>query len=609
MSRLYTRNSRGRQPMLGSTIKLSKSKEHPNDTYQPKQKRGRPARKYTVTKKSTGKRKKADSSASEGDLSSAYGSETADDASDEDSEDEADDEDDLPAVKAPSRSRRLNGAGPKYQSISRDNMSLASSSDSMFGDFEDYYEDDEDPNLSPEENRKRFEDKVFADSDDDNDLYQAVDDISDSDDDGDGDQLQEQELLAMLSEEGQSDADFLLNQIDGLSAYGFGDESEGSIYRFPSSQGSDSATETAPERRVHFATDADPTIFLRMSESPTITRALLPSALPDIGFSHRGADRRVGGLVDDLDDSDLTDDCLPDEALQSTPHAAGEEKEMSPAVSPPSKKSSKKPARRRGPPRGIFIDEGDKTSGILDSSGKIILMTNPHLLGEEFARRYGASQTSSPDVGFAELIEESDAGDRDSTDLLAGPSADIMLASFNSAINDPFNQGQAVGPMEAFYPTNNFFFDDLSVDHGDLAGDFQTDGLGEDVISLTDVIQFDSGSEDSDAPTSPIFVPPNHELLSNDFAHLNNGNVTAFRRNADPAFAAMSQLPSYLDMDYLSSPLATPAPSRRRRKNHVSPYTSSHYKGVTPVQRMRDPNHGRSSDPVTPAKKKRRLMT
>ncbi|EXJ67539.1 uncharacterized protein A1O5_09552 [Cladophialophora psammophila CBS 110553] len=605
MSRLYTRNSRGRQPMLGS-IKISKSKEHPNDTYEPKPKRGKAVRKYTVTKKSPGKRKRADSPAEEGDDLSDYGSETAGDASDEDSEDEADDEDDLPAVKAPSRSRRLNGAGLKHQSIVPDNVSLASSSDSMFGDFEDYYEDDEDPTLSPEENRKRFEEKVFAESDDDNDVYQAVDDISDSDDEVEG---QQQELLAMLSEEGQSDADFLLNQIDGLSAYGFGDESEGSIYRFASSQGSDSATETAPERRVHFVTDADPTIYFPMSESPTITRALLPSALPDSGFSRHGADRRVVGLVDDLDDSDLTDDCLPEEALQSTPHAAGDEKEMSPLASPPSKKSGKKPAHRRGPPRGIFIDEGDKTSGILDPSGKIILMTNPHLLGEEFARRYGASQTSSPDVGFAELIEESDAGDRDPTELLAGPSADIMLASLNSAINDPFNQGQAVGPLEAFYPTNNFFFDDLAVDHGDLAGDFPTDGLGEDVISLTDVIQFDSGSEDSDGPTSPIFMPPSQDLLSHDFSHLNNGNVTAFRRNADPSFAAMSQLPSFLDMDYMSSPLATPAPSRRRKKNHASPYTSSHYKGVTPVQRMRDPNNGRASDPVTPAKKKRRLMT
>lgn len=299
----------------------------------------------------------------------------------------------------------------------------------------------------------------------------------------------------------------------------------------------------------------------------------------------------------------MTDDCLPEEALQSTPHQI-EDKEASPPLtpSPPSKKAGKKPARRRGPPRGIFIDEGDKTSGILDSSGKIILMTNPHLLGEEFARRYGASQTSSPDVGFAELIDESDIGERESGDLMIGPNADIMLASLNSPINDPSNQGQAIGPLEAFYPTNNLLFDE------DLVGDFQGDELGEDVIDLADVIQFDSETEDSDGLTSPLSMPRGQSFMGNDFAHLNNVNVTAFRRNADPTLAAMNKLPrQQLDMNLTSSPIATPAP-RRRKKNHASPYTSSHYKGVTPVQRMRDPNNGRTPETSTPAKR-RRLMT
>ncbi|OCT49104.1 hypothetical protein CLCR_04709 [Cladophialophora carrionii] len=597
MSRLYTRNSRGRQPMLGSTIKMTKSsKEHPNDLYQPANgKKSKPVRKYAVTKKS-GKRKRAATPVSVDSSSSFGGFDSADDASDEDSEEDADDEDDLPAVKAPSRSGHMNGAGRKFRTV-HDNVSMAGS-DSMFGDFDNYYEEDEDPNVSPEENRKRFEEKVFADSDeDDNDVYEAVDDISDSDDDLDERRIQQQELLVMLPEEELSDTD-ILNQIDGLSAYGFGDDSDGSIYRFPSSQSGDSATEAVAERHVHFAADADPTLFMRMSESPTITRALLPSALPDTPFPNHGVDNRVGGLVEDLDDSDLTDDCLPEEALQSTPNRFEQRRNASPPPSPPRKKSGKKPARRKGPPRGIFIDEGDKTSGILDSSGKIILMTNPHLLGEEFARRYGASQTSSPDVGFAELIEESDAGDRESTDLMVGPTPDIMLASLNSVNNGPLNQGQAIGPLEAFYPSTNFLFDD------DILGGFQGDELGEDVIDLADVIQFDSDSEESDSVASPISMPRGQNLLGNDFAHLNSGNVTAFRRNADPA---MSRLPSHLDVNLTSSPLATPAP-RHRKRTHSSPYTSSHYKGVTPVQRMRDPNNGRNRDVATPAKK-RRLMT
>lgn len=306
--------------------------------------------------------------------------------------------------------------------------------------------------------------------------------------------------------------------------------------------------------------------------------------------------------------ADLTDDCLPEEALQSTPTAVQAQRDSSPSISPPSKKSP----QRRGPPRGVFIDEGTKTSGILDPSGKIILMTNPHLLGEEFARRYGASQTSSPDLGFAELIEESDAGDREPIELIGVPGADIMLASLNSAFSDPSNLGQAIGPLEAFYPSNSLLFGDFAIDPDELEEDFRPDGdIGEDVINLTDVIKFDEDTDDSEAPTSPLFMPPSRELsglgnVNNEFAYLNNNNVTAFRRNADPAFAALNNTPSFREMDLFSSPFATPA--RRKRKNHASPYTSSHYKGVTPVQRMRAPNQPQTPDASTPAKR-RRIMT
>jgi len=288
-------------------------------------------------------------------------------------------------------------------------------------------------------------------------------------------------------------------------------------------------------------------------------------------------------------------------------------------VSPPSKKSSKKTPRRRGPPRGIFIDEGDKTSGILDSTGKIILMTNPHLLGEEFARRYGASQTSSPDVGFAELIDESDTGGEPggATDGMA-PGTDIMLASLNSALNDPAYRGQATGPLEAFYPADSIVIGDYAFDPDELEENFQPDReLGEDVINLEDVIKFDDDSDDeSDAallPTSPLFMQSNREVsavsnINHHFSHLTNINVTAFRRNADPSFAALSNVPSFRDLDLLSASMATPSPRRKRKSHHASPYTSSHYQGVTPVQRMTDPNQARTPDSTGPSKR-RRIMT
>lgn len=297
MSRLYHRSNRGRQPVV-ATPKFPNLKQRLVDAYQaPNAKKNKPSRKQAVTNK---KRKRTASTSSESSLTD-LGTETGDEASDEESdEEEADDEDDLPAVSAPSRSRTLNGAGRKVEPRDRDDISVAPSVDSMFGDYADYYEEDDDPMLSPEENRKRFEHQVF-DSDDENDIYQAVDDISDSDAEMDEGRLEEQELLAMLSEEGNSDADFLLNQIDGLSAYGFGDDSDASIQRYPSSQSE--SGDTGVERHVHFAVDNDPSLFLtRMSESPTITRALLPSALPESGVPSI-PERRFIGLADD-------DDCM-----------------------------------------------------------------------------------------------------------------------------------------------------------------------------------------------------------------------------------------------------------------------------------------------------------
>lgn len=236
-------------------------------------------------------------------------------------------------------------------------------------------------------------------------------------------------------------------------------------------------------------------------------------------------------------------------------------------------------------------------------------MTNPHLLGEEFARRYATSHASSPDVGFAELIEESDAGDH-LTDMVNGPNADIMLASLNSAMNDPSNLGQAIGPLEAFYPSNSVLIGDYVVDPDDLEENFRPDeDLGEEVINLEDVIQFDDDTDGESAPTSPIYMPPSCDLstmgnVGNELAHLNNNNVTAFRRNADPAFAAFSNTPSFHDMELFSSPFSTPAP-RRKRKHLSSPYTSSHYKGVTPVQRVRDSAHPQTPEAATPAKRRK----
>jgi hypothetical protein len=66
-----------------------------------------------------------------------------------------------------------------------------------------------------------------------------------------------------------------------MSAYGFGDDSDATAQNPPSSQGSDSADEVGPTRHVHFNVDPARAFNPSLSESPTFSRALLPSALPD----------------------------------------------------------------------------------------------------------------------------------------------------------------------------------------------------------------------------------------------------------------------------------------------------------------------------------------
>jgi hypothetical protein len=127
------------------------------------------------------------------------------------------------------------------------------------------------------------------------------------------------------------------------------------------------------------------------------------------------------------------------------------------------------------------------------------------------------------------------------------------------------------------------------------------------MMDMEDVIQFDDEPNDSDAPTTPIFVPAVRSLsnLGNDFSHLTNNNVTAFRRDHNPSNATLANLNN--QSFSRNSEFSTPARSRKR-KTVDSPYTSSHYNGVTPVQRMMDTNPPSTPDSALRTKR-RRMMT
>lgn len=277
MSRHYNKNSRGRQPTQPGP-RLLKTKDISDENYQEpisRRKRGSNLSKYATQVQQNKRRRVARAATSSSESSDDF---DADDASDEQSDDEDDDEDDgeEPAMFAPSQPGLLVGPGLKLNA-NYFGADRATSVESMFGIPRLDADDDDFPDG---EDCLAFEQTLFEERSDEDALYERVNDVSDSDD-NDRDQFEEEQLIAEgISSEDELEEIDLLNHIDGMSAYGFGDDSEdGAVVYPPSSQESDSA-DTAHQRHVHFDIGADALVNPRFSESPTFSRSLLPSAMP-----------------------------------------------------------------------------------------------------------------------------------------------------------------------------------------------------------------------------------------------------------------------------------------------------------------------------------------
>lgn len=141
------------------------------------------------------------------------------------------------------------------------------------------------------------EDLFYDGSDDgDDDVYEAVNNISDSEEDVEEEKEEafilqgfEQDLQAhgngFFDSDYEDDPTGILDDIDGMSVLGFGPDFED--FDGPTlSDDSDTVGDVAVERRVHFSNEVDRLEILSGSQSPLLTRALLPSALSrDTGSS------------------------------------------------------------------------------------------------------------------------------------------------------------------------------------------------------------------------------------------------------------------------------------------------------------------------------------
>lgn len=211
------------------------------------------------------------------DAESTSSGDISDDPDFEDQTDDADDESEEiedPGVDFPSHLVSLRGAAglPDTQQ-SFDNVSEPDTW-TGFPDSDQNY-----PTWLDDEEIK----KTIFDSDDDQ-VYEKVNEVSDSDND-DEEALERAEaefIEAQLQDEFNNPwASHFANQIDGMSAYGFGSDDsdeESNVFAF---SGSDDLNDSQA-RRVHFEERSSPDLEKAMAvlaDSPTISRSLLPAAL------------------------------------------------------------------------------------------------------------------------------------------------------------------------------------------------------------------------------------------------------------------------------------------------------------------------------------------
>lgn len=287
--------------------------------------------------------------------------------------------------------------------------------------------------------------------------------------------------------------------------------------------------------------------------------------------------------------------------MSSTVREQGQELEESP--------SSSKRSPHKGPIRGTFEDDGDKVTAILDSTGRKLLLQDPHLLGGVFARKYGPSAPASPSNSFSSAVLEDSDDDASVAEPPVQHPLDLSLAVMNSQ-HQSFNEQDL--PADFMLAKQSLLSDFI------VADALQEDGKGPDGdLNFEDLISVGSSNDDDDIPSPSFhaFIPPSSSAPGTPLGHLNHLNVTAFKRKSESrTYGIGTPFPPMLNQfslpDQCSSPLrakhVTPMKRKRRIDKHESPYNHSHYDGVTPVQRVAHHEYESSPAPSTARMHKRR---
>ncbi|KAF4154991.1 hypothetical protein CNMCM6936_005542 [Aspergillus lentulus] len=443
------------------------------------------------------------------------------------SEEDADDEKEQPAVCGPSYGRRDKGRKSGMKSTARKRVRLS---------VDDGYDGQ----------RSSDESDSYESSDD---VYAAVDDISDGDDEDQDVEILEELLIVESEDEHDVDDVFKTSTVSELdlagtntfedhmllSAASFFDEDQ--LYSAMETFGetdfaSEAAAETPMPRRVHFEEDSDsssdsdshtedeiPSDFLQQDSLDPQLRRMIENdnenyssrrrqsdelfAESDYGHSniyHVESDAVSEGSESsgyETDDGETTDEDLPPPATITHPRSILR-RDSSASLPPADENKSQPPTRRRGPILGTFVADPHKPVALVDCTGKHLVIipayaSSRHDWLESATNSICGTANNSPRATTMHLIDESD------TDALASPnrhdlspmlasSANLMMTALG---NDIAPGGQVMGPPEAFYPSRDFAIDSSFEDDDD-------DDDPEAALNVEDFIDFGDGDGSSD---------------------------------------------------------------------------------------------------------------
>ncbi|KAJ5722468.1 hypothetical protein N7488_000503 [Penicillium malachiteum] len=437
----------------------------------------------------------------------------------DDSEDDADDEEDRPLAHAPSFGRRWNNARKAGRQPVNKRLRISDDEDS--GNF-----------------------SSASDSDDSSDdVYAAVDYISDAEDEEqDVEKLEEMMIMetardhrilptSEASHDQWNETEFFGDSMILPAASFFDDEQlYSAMETFGETDMASEAVETPVARRVHFeersdsSSDSDshtedeiPSDFLQQDSLDPQLRRMIENDNEN-HRSHRRQSEEIFGDADyghaniyhvesdgtsegslsgyETDDGDTTDEDLPPPATITHPRSLLRRDSTDSLVAPSDDKTVNIP-RRRGPIMGTFVADPHKPVALVDCTGKHLVIipayaSSRHDWLESAANSMPGTANNSPRQTTLQLIDESD------TDAMASPnhidfspmlasSANLMMTALG---NDLTPGGQVMGPPEAFYPSRDFAIDSSFED------DEEDDP--ESALNVDDFIDFGNGSSDEE---------------------------------------------------------------------------------------------------------------